>query len=94
MIVIVYEITIEVRNFCVRILFRKPPTLGRICECINTIFEGHTQVKEGMIELLLSIGDDEDRRAHTFEVGDRVNFSENNEPIGFMELQTRKLFDG
>ena len=90
----VYEITIEVRNLCVRILFRKPPTLGRICECISTIFADHVQVEEGMIELLLSIGDDEDRRAITFEVGDRVNFTENNESIGYMELQSRTLFDG
>lgn len=91
---IVYEITIEVRNLCVRILFREPPTLGHICHCISTIFADHVQVEEGMIELLLSIGDDDDRRAITFEVGDRVNFTEDDETIGYMELQSRTLFDG
>lgn len=90
---IVYEITIEVRNLCVRILFREPPMLGRICECISTIFADHVQVEEGMIELLLSIGDDEDRRYTPFEVGDRVNFTEDDKSIGYMELQSRTLFD-
>lgn len=89
----VYEITIEVQHLCVRILFTNPPTIGHICECINIIFADHTHVENGIIELLLSIGDDGNRRAITFEVGDRVNFIENDQPIGFLELQSRTLFD-
>ena len=89
---IVYEVTIQVRSLCAKMLFSEKPTLGRICECVSIIFADNEHIEHGMIELLLSIGDDEDRHGTTFEIGDQVNFTEDDLPIGYMDLKTRTLF--
>lgn len=88
-----YEIVLEVRNLRVELLFNEPPTIGRICECISDLFSDHAKVEEGIISLLLSIGDHEDRRATVFEVGDEIAFMDDKEQIGCILLRTRTLFD-
>lgn len=89
---ILNEITIEIRNLCVKILFDRPPTIGRICECIGDIFTQHPNVERGIIALLLSVGDDKDRRELVLKIGDRIDFSEDDKPIGYMDMQSRTLF--
>ena len=91
--VILYEVTIQVRGLCVRMLFNASPTLGRICDCVSNIFANNQEIELGILNLLLSIGDDEDRRATTFKVGDDIKFVENDQQIGYVNLQTRTLFD-
>lgn len=88
-----YEIVLEVRNLRVELLFNEPPTIGRICECISELFSDHAKVEEGIISLLLSVGDDKDRRATVFEVGDEIQFMDDEERIGCIFLRTRTLFD-
>lgn len=88
-----YEIVIEVRNLRVELLFNQSPTIGRICECISGLFSDHPKVEEGIVSLLLSIGDDADRRATVFEVGDEIAFMDDKEQIGCIFLRTRTLFD-
>ncbi len=88
-----YEIVLEVRNLRVELLFNEPPTLGRICECISDLFSDHPHVEEGIISLLLSIGDHEDRRGTVLKVGDEIKFMDDEEQIGCILLRTRTLFD-
>lgn len=90
---ILYEIVLEVRNLRVEMLYTVPPTIGRICHCISQLFSDHQKVEEGIISLLLSVGDDKDRRATVFEVGDEIKFVENEEQIGCVFLRERTLFD-
>lgn len=86
----VYEITIEIRNIAVKILFRNPPAFKRICECVSIIFADHPHVEAGMTELVMSTGDE----LTVLNVGDRVEFTEDGEGlVGFMDLQSRTLFD-
>lgn len=91
--IILYEVTIQVRALCVRMLFNSSPTLGQICDIVSHIFANNQEVELGILNLLLSIGDDEDRRNTTFKVGDDVKFVEDSQEIGFINLQTRTLFD-
>ncbi len=90
---ILYEITIQVRQFCVKILFNDIPTIGSICDAVSQIFANELHVQKGMLELVLSVGDDTDRRATKLEIGDEVRFTEDDQPIGLMDLQTRTLFN-
>lgn len=91
--IVLYEITIEVRNLVLKMLFNDSPTLGRICECVGMVFADNQEVHHGMVELLLSIGDDSDRSATTFQVGDEIKFMEESQQIGFVGLETRTLFE-
>ena len=88
-----YEIILEVRNLRVELLYTEPPTIGRVCECSSDLFSDHPHVEEGIISLLLSVGDDADRRATVFEVGDEIQFMDNEERVGCIFLRTRTLFD-
>jgi len=88
--VIIYEITIEVRQLALKMLFPQPPTIDQICEAIEIVFANNAAVRDGMIELLLNSSGE---RETTFEVGDTIKFQEAGEPIGFIDLQTRTLFD-
>ena len=88
-----YEIVLEVRQLRVELLFTDPPTLGRICECISDLFSDHPKAEEGIISLLLSVGDDADRRATKLKVGDEIQFMDDEEPVGCIFLRTRTLFD-
>ncbi len=88
-----YEIVLEVRNLRVEMLYTAPPTIGRVCECISDLFPDHPKVEDGIISLLLSVGDDADRRATVFEAGDEIQFMDDKEQIGCILLRTRTLFD-
>ena len=90
---ILYEVTIEVQPLMVRILFNAPPTVQRLCEAVETVFAEHTNAKDGLLELILSVGDQEEWKAQVLNVGDVVNFSNDDGPIGQMDVQTRTLFD-
>lgn len=90
---IIHEVTIEVKQLCVRMLFTGPPSIERICTTIETIFADHTAAKDGLIEIILSVGDQEDWKAQVLNVGDKVTFSDDDGPMGFMDVQTRTLFD-
>lgn len=90
--IILYEITVEVRNLAVKMLFNCPPTLGRVCKVVEAIFEQHPDVQTGMVALILSVGDNASNTV--LDVGDMIQFTEDEIPIGFIGLETRTLFHG
>lgn len=89
---ILYEVTIQVNALCIKMLLDDVPTLGRICECISIMFADNTEIETGVISLLLSIGDDEDRHNTKFLAGDEIRFTEDDKVIGHMDIQTRTVF--
>jgi len=88
---ILYEVTVQVQQLCVKILFNNIPTLGHVCDAICQIFADQQCVQHGMIELVLSVGDNS--RDTKLEIGDEIRFTDDTGPIGYMDLQTRTLFD-
>lgn len=88
-----YEIVLEVRNLRVEMLYTAPPTIGRVCECISDLFSDHKKVEDGIITLLLSLGDDANRHDTVFEVDDEIQFMDDKEQIGCILLRTRTLFN-
>lgn len=90
---IVYEVTITVKQLCVRMLFKGPPSVERIIDTVKVIFADHQPAQDGIIELILSVGDQEEWKKQVLNEGDVVHFSQDDEPIGQMDVQTRTLFD-
>ncbi len=90
MVQVVYESTVQVKNLILKMLFDKPPTLKRICDCVDVVFADNEDVAAGMIALVLSVGD----QGMVMEIQDQINFFEDDIPIGFIDLQTRTLFGG
>ncbi len=88
---ILYEVTVQVQQLCVKILFNNIPTLGHVCDAMCQIFANEQRVQHGMIELVLSVGDD--NRDAKLKIGDEIRFVDAGVPIGHIELQTRTLFD-
>jgi hypothetical protein len=86
-----YEITVHVRALIVKMLFNAPPTLKRICDCISTIFANNIEVEQGILALMLSVGDNGPETV--FEVGDEIKFEQDGTSIGFIGLETRTLFE-
>lgn len=86
--IILFEVTVEVRNLVTKMLFNQHPTLERICEVIEDIFANHDKVKGGLVSLVLSVGDHDT----ILEVDDLIYFTDGMERIGFIELKTRTLF--
>lgn len=83
-----YEVTIEVRQLVVKLLFNDAPTIKDVCESIKIVFAKyeHIDIRDGMIKLLSEISIDK------LAVGDKIEFKETFQPIGFIDLQTRTLF--
>ena len=88
--VVLFEVTVEVRNLCVKLLFKSPPSMGRVCECIECIFSSHEYVKTNLVNMVLSVVDTEDE---TLGVDDTRQFREGGEIIGYIGMATRTLFD-
>lgn len=95
--VVFYEVSVQVRALCLKMIFDKPPTLKRICECISEVFANNEHVATDMAALVLSVGDGNLGHDMVLDEGDQINFYEDGEdgpvPIGYIDLQTRTLFD-
>jgi len=87
---ILYEVTVEVRNLALKMLFASPPTLQVIANCVGVVFADASHVCAGMVTLVLSLKDQ--MPDDYLEVGDEIAFQEAGEQIGFITLQTRTLF--
>ena len=90
---ILFEVTIQVRNLVTKLLFPQEPSLGSICRVVEQVFADNEKIADGMVSLILSVGDGELGKDTVLEVGDEITFSDDTGQIGFLDVQTRTLFD-
>lgn len=87
----VFEITIDLGNVNIRLLFQAEPSLQIVRDTIEKVFETNERAKQELVTLLLSVGDDVPPET-IMRVGDEIMFSNDEGPIGKMDLQSRTLF--
>ena len=88
---ILFEVTIEVRNLALKMLFNQPPTVEVVCEKVFSVFNESPNVALGMTDLIYGVFMD-DKSLERLEVGTEVPFMDGNTQIGFLDLKTRTLF--
>jgi hypothetical protein len=89
--IILFEVTVEVRNLAVKMLFNQPPTVKMVCAAVYIIFSAKRDVAEGLTGFIsgVSHGETDLKR---LKVGVSVPFMEEGTQIGFIDLETRTLF--
>ncbi len=89
--IILFEVTVEVRNLAVKMLFNQPPVIAHVCQKIMLVFKDNIQVATGLAAYVSQKfpGDGDLER---IPPGPDVPIMEDDAPIGFIGMATRSLF--